>query len=179
MSKSLPKLESDRFLMRARRPADLQAAWEIDSDNTSLTYIGVERWVPDMQRFYRWFTMSMEHDAWPKIGGRWMIEEKSTARMIGWCGLFPMPKTGLMEIGYCLHPAARGKGVAQEVARRVLAHGFEDLGFDPICGVTAPANWRSQRVLQAIGLRREGQALYHGLWLPFFRLDKPDYLARL
>ncbi len=176
MLKRLPELESDRLLMRARRPADLQAAWEIDTDVTSLTFVGVERWVPDRLRHQRWFLRGMEHDAWPEVGGFWMIEEKASGQVIGWCGLFPMPKPtpdrGPMEIGYCLHPAVRSRGVAREAAARVLRHGFEDLNFDPICGVTDPANWRSQRVLQAIGLRREGQMLYYGHWIPFFRLTK-------
>ncbi len=178
MLKKLPLLESERLLMRVRRPSDLQACWETDTDITSLAFIGVEPWVPDMQRFYRWFTRSMEHDSWPQIGGNWIVEEKASGTVVGWCGLFPMPNRGPMEIGYCLHPAARRKGVAQEAAARVLAHGFEELGFDRICGVTHPANWRSQRVLQAIGLRRAGQMLYYGNWIPSFRLDRRDYLAR-
>ena len=177
MLRQLPVLESDRLLLRARRPSDLQAGWEIDTDVTSLTYIGIERWVPDMQRYYRWFTRCLEHDSWPQPGGNWMIEEKATAQVTGWCGLFPMPRSGPMEIGYCLHPAARGRGIAQEAARRVLAHGFEELGFDPICGVTDPSNWRSQRVLQSIGLRRQGQAKYYGNWLPFFLLRKRDFVG--
>lgn len=178
MLRQLSVLESERLVLRARRPADLQASWEIDSDNTSLTYIGIERWVPDMQRYYRWFTKRMEHDSWPRRGGLWMIEEKATACVAGWCGLFPMPKSGPMEIGYCLHPAARGKGIAQEATRRVLAHGFDGLGFDPICAVTDPSNWRSQRVLQSIGLRREGQAFYYTKWLPFFLITKRDFASR-
>ena len=177
MLKTLPELESDRLLMRARRPADLQAAWEIDTDVTSLTFIGVERWVPDRLRHQRWFLRGMEHDAWPRVGGNWMIEEKASGSVIGWCGLFPMPNRGPIEIGYCLHPAVRSRGVAREAAARVLRHGFEDLNFDPICGVTDPANWRSQRVLQAIGLRREGQMPYYGHWIPFFRLTKAAFEA--
>lgn len=168
-------LESERLRMRARQPADLQAAWETDSDITSLEFIGVTRWKPDMMRYYRWFVRSMEPDSWPQLGGLWMIEDKAVAQLIGWCGLFPMPKSGPMEIGYCLHPAARGKGIAQEAARRILAHGFEELGFDPICGLTDPSNWRSQRVLQAIGLRRQGEAFYYTKWLPFFLLRKRDF----
>ena len=70
------------------------------------------------------------------------------------------------------------RGVAREAASRVLRHGFEDLNFDLICGVTDPANWRSQRVLQALGLRREGQMPYHGPWIPFFRLSKAAFEAQ-
>lgn len=177
MLKTLPELESERFLMRARRPADLQAAWEIDTDITSLTFIGVERREPDRLQHQRRFLRGMEHDAWPQVGGFWMIEEKASGQVIGWCGLFPMPNRAPIEIGYCLHPAVRSRGVAREAAARVLRHGFEDLDFDPICGVTDPANWRSQRVLQAIGLRREGQMPYYGHWIPFFRLTKAAFEA--
>lgn len=178
MLKTLPELESERFLLRARRPADLQAGWEMASDVTSRTFLGDGRWRPNMQAYLRWFLKGMEHDGWPQVGGFWMVEEKGTGQVIGWCGLFPMPDRGPIEIGYCLHPSVRGRGAAREAASRVLRHGFEDLNFDPICGVTHPANWRSQRVLQAIGLRREGQMPYHGKWIPFFRLTKAAFEAK-
>ena len=181
MLKQLPVLESERFLLRAQQHADLQAGWEMASDITTRTFMGDGRWRPDMQEYRRWFLNGMEHDGWPQVGGIWMIEEKGTAAVIGWCGLFPMPAPmpdrGPIEIGYCLHPTFRGRGVAREAAARVLRHGFDDLNFDPICAVTDPANWRSQRVLEAIGLRREGLALYEGHWAPFFRLTKAAFEA--
>ena len=44
-----------------------------------------------------------------------------------------------------------GPGVATEAGRAVLDHGFRRLGFDPIVGVTHPANLASQRVLEKSG----------------------------
>ncbi len=178
MLKILPELESERFLMRARRTSDLQAAWEMASDITSRTFLGDGTWRPDMSEYRDWFLKGMEHDGWPQIGGFWMIEEKGTGAVVGWCGLFPMSDQGPIEIGYCLHPTVRGRGAAREAAARVLRHGFEVLDFDPICGITDPANWRSQRVLEAIGLRRENQTLYQGHWVPFFRLTKAAFEAK-
>ena len=182
MLKQLPVLESERFLMRARQHADLQAGWEMADDITTHTFMGDGRKRPTLQEYRDWFLKGMEHDGWPEVGGFWMIEDKATGAVVGWCGLFPMPvpmpDRGPIEIGYCLHPSVRGHGIAREAAARVLRHGFEDLGFDPICGVTDPANWRSQRVLEAIGLRRENQTLYEGYWVPFFRQTKAAFEAK-
>lgn len=178
MLKQLPVLESERFLMRARQHADLQAGWEMASDITTHTFMGDGRKRPNLQEYRDWFLKGMEHDGWPQVGGFWMIEEKGTGAVVGWCGLFPMSDQGPIEIGYCLHPTVRGRGAAREAAARVLRHGFEVMDFDPICGITDPANWRSQRVLEAIGLRRENQTLYQGYWVPFFRLTKAAFEAK-
>jgi len=48
-----------------------------------------------------------------------------------------------------------GQGLATEAARAVLHHGFETLRIDEIVALTVPANVRSRRVMEKIGMMRD------------------------
>ncbi len=115
---------------------------------------------------------------WPPVGGVWTVEWQDEPGFLGWCGLFPLEHSGLIEIGYRYRTAAWGQGIASEAARAVLEHGFRALALDPIVAVTHPANRASQRVLGKIGLRPAGEAWFYGQWLRFFRLGRADYPGR-
>ena len=100
-----------------------------------------------------------------------------TPGFLGWCGLFPLEDSGLIEIGYRYVTSAWGRGIATEAARAVLDHGFRALCFDPIVAVTHPANLASQHVLAKIGLTACGSAFHYGQWLRFFQLSRAAYLS--
>jgi ribosomal-protein-alanine N-acetyltransferase len=48
------------------------------------------------------------------------------------------------------------------MARAVLAHGFGTLHLARVIGLTWPENVASQRVLERIGMVREGSGQYYG-----------------
>tara|TARA_R110002167_G_scaffold109410_1_gene279108 strand:+ start:613 stop:1059 length:447 start_codon:yes stop_codon:yes gene_type:complete len=112
---------------------------------------------------------------WPPVGGIWTVEWRATPGFMGWCGLFPLQESGLIEIGYRYLPSTWGQGVASEAAARVLAHGFDDLKLDLIVAVTHPDNRGSQAVLRKIGLRSGGLRFFYGLDLSYFELARADY----
>ena len=113
---------------------------------------------------------------WPEAGGVWVVEEKAAPGFLGWCGLFPLERTGLIEIGYRYRPQAWGRGLASEAAARVLDHGFRGFAFDPIVAVSHPDNRASHRVLEKIGLVRQADAVHYQQRVAFFRLSRADYL---
>jgi ribosomal-protein-alanine N-acetyltransferase len=47
-----------------------------------------------------------------------------------------------------------GRGYATEGAAAALAFGFRDLALDEIVSFTVPANLRSRRVMERLGMRR-------------------------
>ena len=47
-----------------------------------------------------------------------------------------------------------GKGYAIEAAGAALDYGFEQLGLQQIVAMTVPANWRSRRVMEHLGMTR-------------------------
>jgi ribosomal-protein-alanine N-acetyltransferase len=60
------------------------------------------------------------------------------------------------EIGYWLGVPSWGRGYTSEAAQRVTAFGFEALRFHRIQATCLPRNPASVRVLEHVGMRREG-----------------------
>lgn len=72
------------------------------------------------------------------------------------------------EIGYMLHPAFQGRGLMVEAANAVLDVGFGALGLHRIHGICDERNVASARVMEKLGMRREGHwrsnAWFKGEW---------------
>ena len=109
---------------------------------------------------------------WPSLGGVWVVEWQRRDGFLGWCGLFPLEDSGLIEIGYRYVPGAWGQGVASEAAHCVLDYGFTTLGLETIVAVTHPQNHASQRVLGKIGLEYVGLREHYGMSMSFFHCTK-------
>ncbi|MDM5336394.1 GNAT family N-acetyltransferase [Fictibacillus enclensis] len=60
------------------------------------------------------------------------------------------------EIGWVFNPAYHNKGYASEAAQAVLDYGFEILKLHRIIATCQPENPPSYRVMEKIGMRREG-----------------------
>lgn len=91
--------------------------------------------------------------------GLWALERKDNGTFIGLTGLgwvgFAAPFSPAVEIGWRLAREHWGQGFASEAARVALACGFQRLGLEQIVAFTAVDNQPSQRVMQAIGMRRD------------------------
>ncbi len=91
----------------------------------------------------------------------WAIADRDSGRLIGAINLFDVQVERVGEVGYWVHPDARGRGVATEATRLALRHGFipvEDggLGLSVIRAHAALENLASQRVLTAAGMTHGG-----------------------
>ena len=170
----LPDLETPRLALRPRRPADLDDCLAMDLDPSVARFI----WgaPPDPEK-HREVLRGQFAVGWPKLGGIWVVEERAAPGFLGWSGLFPLEKTGLIEIGYRYLPKAWGRGIATEAAACVLDYGFRAFAFDPIVAVSHRENRASHRVLQKIGLARQADAVHYRQTLAVFRLSRADYLA--
>ena len=168
-------LITPRLRLRPRTMADLDACVAMDLDPDVHRFIYGNR-PPDPVQ-HRAQLRARIASAWPAMGGIWVVEWQDAPGFLGWCGLFPLEASGLIEIGYRYVPSAWGQGIATEAARAVLDHGFRELRFDPIVAVTHPANIASRHVLEKIGLNACGSAFHYGQWLSFFRLSRTEYLA--
>ena len=80
-----------------------------------------------------------------------------TAPFVGYVGLWPADyvEQGMVEVGWRLAREHWGHGYATEAAREALRFGFEQVGLDEIVSFTVPANERSWRVMERIGLVRD------------------------
>ena len=61
----------------------------------------------------------------------------------------------IVEIGYFVLPAARGRGVATTIARTLAEHAFT-LGIERVAAYVNVGNTASERVLERAGFTREG-----------------------
>lgn len=78
---------------------------------------------------------------------------------MGFVGLlrvrFAAPFVPAVEIGWRLLPEYWGRGYATEAAGACLAFGFETLGLQEVVAFTTPANRRSRRVMERVGMRHD------------------------
>ena len=91
--------------------------------------------------------------------GLWAVEVLGGAPFVGFIGLtvprFEAAFTPCVEIGWRLAAEHWGRGYATEGARAALAFGFEQLGLAEILSFTVPANVRSRRVMEKIGMTHD------------------------
>jgi len=91
--------------------------------------------------------------------GLWALEVPGVAPFIGYCGLlrvrFDAHFTPAVEIGWRLAREYWDQGYATEAARAALEWGFINLDVDEIVSFTAPANKRSRRVMERIGMSHD------------------------
>jgi RimJ/RimL family protein N-acetyltransferase len=77
---------------------------------------------------------------------------KSTGELLGMCGLIDRPTLEGIDIGYGFLPQYMGKGYAFEAASAVMAFAKNDLKLTEVSAITTQDNFRSQRLLEKLGL---------------------------
>ena len=88
--------------------------------------------------------------------GLCLVRRRSDGVPVGTCGLIRRDGLEDVDLGFAFLPSVRGQGFATEAAVAVLAHGLHDLGLQRIVAITSLDNEASGRVLERIGMRREG-----------------------
>jgi len=73
------------------------------------------------------------------------------------------------ELAYSLSRQHWGKGLMTEAARTVMNWAFQTYSFNRMFAYCDPRNVRSRRVLEKLGMKREGQLRSHLKWNGEFR----------
>ncbi len=165
-----PEIETARLRLYPPRIEDLEARLAMDRDPEVMRFIQP---VPEDAEAQR--SEIRNRILQPPRSAYWHVEERVAPGFIGWCGVFPLQDSGLMEIGYRFARRAWGRGLATEAATAALDHGFRKLELDLIVAVSHPDNAASHRVLHKIGLRAAGTARHYGRELAFFELRRGAY----
>ncbi len=91
--------------------------------------------------------------------GLFAAELRRDHSFIGYIGLaipgFRAKFTPCVEIGWRLAAEHWGQGLATEGARAVTRQAFEVLGMEDLVSFTVPANWRSRRVMEKLGMTHD------------------------
>jgi ribosomal-protein-alanine N-acetyltransferase len=84
------------------------------------------------------------------------VTEREGGRLVGACGLMVARVPYRAELGYWIGKDRWNRGYATEAARAVVAFGFDGWGLTRIEASHFLRNPASGRVLEKIGMRREG-----------------------
>ena len=107
--------------------------------------------------------------------GLWALELKSDGAFVGLCGLIAQEVEGVdeLEVGYHVLPDYRGRGLASEAARGVMAYAFGTLGAERIVSIILPDNGASIAVALGNGLTFERSARFRGLDVAIYVARRP------
>jgi RimJ/RimL family protein N-acetyltransferase len=146
---------SARLALRRFEESDRDALAAMNTDPRVMEFLlpALSRSASDAQ-----YDRIVQH--WDELGwGIWALEERASSRFVGFAGLyrtgFEAPFTPCVELAWRLVPDAWGKGYASEAARAACAWAFGELGFREVVSFTVPANLRSRRVMERLGMTHD------------------------
>jgi RimJ/RimL family protein N-acetyltransferase len=152
-------LSSARLILRRLRDSDLPTFCRYRSDPQVAQY---QDWVAFPEEVgLRFFAGQAKLH--PDIPGTWFqmaIELAETGELVGDCGLHPLPdQPRQVEIGFTLSPDHQDKGYATEAVACLLDYVFGRLNKHRAIAITDATNVPAARVLERVGMRREGHFL--------------------
>lgn len=140
-------IKTKRLIVRKFKPEDWQAVYEYTSSPEVMRYIPEDVFTEETAKeFIRKNIEKADH--FPVF-----IEGDI---LIGHIGFHKYFGNHTYEIGWVFNPKFYNKGYASEAAYAVLRYAFEELGLHRIIATCQPENPPSYRVMEKIGMRREG-----------------------
>lgn len=156
----IPQLQTQRLLLRRFEDRDLAelvrlaGAREIAAGTLRIPH-------PYSEQDARKFIADTRERSAKGISCNFAITGRSDGALIGSIGLEFEQAHHRAELGYWIGVPHWGQGYATEAARAVLRYGFGTLGLVRICAHHLDFNTASARVLQNIGMKREGRLRQH------------------
>jgi len=163
-------LETDRLKLRGWRNEDFDEFAELCADAEVMRFIGGK----PVDRLEAWRQFAFHVGHWELRGyGHWVVEEKSTGRLVGRVGFLNPVGWPAFEIGWTLKREFWGKGYASEAARRALQYGFNELDKPHIISLIHPENKASIHVAERLGETLEGKTELFGHDVLIYGIDRP------
>lgn len=110
-------------------------------------------------------------------GARWgtrLFVTEAPAELVGWGGFKGPPDDGVVELGYEISDARRGRDLATAAARAMLSEAFADPAVTAVIAHTLPEKNASNRVLEKAGFRFAEEVEEEGERAWRFRLDRGE-----
>ncbi|MGH7865507.1 MAG: GNAT family N-acetyltransferase [Candidatus Binataceae bacterium] len=149
--KSIPKIETERLILRSFQERDLDAFAAINADPMVMKYLGDGK---PQERNVTWRQMASFIGHWELRGyGVWAVEEKSSGEFVGRVGLWYPQGWPDLEVIWTIAQSRWGKGYAPEAARESIRYAFEIVSVDHVISLIRPDNEKSIRVAEKVGER--------------------------
>jgi ribosomal-protein-alanine N-acetyltransferase len=150
---SHPVITTPRLILRPWRDDDIAPFATLNSDPRVMEHFPAVRTRAETEEQV---TRIREHFECHGFG-YWALEAAGVAPFIGFVGLkwtqFEARFTPCVDIGWRLAFEHWGRGYATEAARAALEFGFDKLRLKEIVSFTVPANFRSRRVMERLGMK--------------------------
>jgi len=148
-------LETPRLVLREFTHGDDAFVLRLLNEPSWLRFIG-DRGVRTLEDARRYLDDGPFRSYATNGFGLWCVEPRESGAPLGMCGLIRRDTLPDVDVGFAFLPEAWGRGYAMEAASAVLAHARDALGLRRVLAITDPENAASIRVLERIGMRREG-----------------------
>lgn len=159
---------TERLLIRRMAAGDLHDLLRFNTHPANLQYQAITPFTEEKAVAY----LEQQSTLDPGEAGAWMsfaVELPQEGRMIGEVGIFlpPQPRSK-GDVGWSFHPDYHGCGYATEAARVLLAYAFEVQELHRVTAGCDTRNAASVRLMERLGMRREGHhlqsTLLQGVW---------------
>ena len=148
-------LKTERLVLRCWEDSDRETFTELNNDARVLEYLPgpltraqVDEWINRIDCHFEDYGF-----------GLWAVEVPGEADFIGFVGLavprVELPFGPCVEVGWRIASRFWNRGFATEGARAAVAFGFTAGGLDEIVSFTVPANIRSRRVMEKLGMTHD------------------------
>ncbi len=155
-------LKTERLILRPWTMDDVGAAFRMYGDPEVTRYLGNSSFEPSLESQ----AMNLEKviEKYKVLGkegfGFWAAEERETGEVVGAGLLKPLvlseghsPKDyPEIEVGWHVAQTHWSRGIATEIGRELVRHGFETVGLPEILAVAFPENAKSTRVMDKLGM---------------------------
>lgn len=147
---------TDRLILRDWRDEDWDAFYDVMNTPAVMRHLG------GVQDRETWLAAKERIEGFARDYGHtfWLIEDRVTGELQGFCGLKRVNTpgagdlTGTPEIGWRLRESAWGQGIAKEAAIASLDLAFDTFGYDHVIALTVEANAESQGLMKRLGMTR-------------------------
>ena len=166
-------LETNRLLMRPFKASDNEAMFAMDANPNVHKYLGNQP-LTNIEQCDE-YIKSIQNQYVDNGIGRYVVILKETKEIIGWAGLKFITETennhvNFYDIGYRFAETYWGKGYGYEAAKAWLDHAFQVMKVPEVFATAHVENRGSNKILQKIGLKQNGQYLHYDILCNWYEL---------
>lgn len=163
-------LTTERCTLRGPVESDFAACRDFFADPVASAHYGGPL---REDRAWRFFALNFAH--WQLRGyGLWTIERKTDGAVLGACGFWWPQGWPRRELTWWLLPESRGTGIATEVSKAAIAHGYDVYDWDLVETHMDDDNDAARRLVERLGADIIARETFpDGLTRNIFRLPHP------
>lgn len=164
-------IRTPRLLLKALTESETDALHRLFTDPEVRRYLFDDQVIPRSQAGE---IIQESREMFDSKGyGLWGAYPSSGGPLIGMGGFWHFHEPPQLELIYVIDPSRWGRGLATELAKALIRHGFKDLGFERIQASTDTPNTASSRVMEKAGMTFEERNTIAGQDTVFYSIQRP------